>query len=483
MKRNLLIGITAFVALVLSGCFVSLDNGAGSVGIEIPPPRSITGEPLGDVGRIYVINGSSSLPLQEDGTGYVEFELPDDGTTLESYSVGPVPSGDGYQVNLVFGSYANGVDGNGVFVPSVYALSQPLTVYAGQATETELLVLQNPGLGVETSLLGRDLTGLAIGAGAIFTMTNDTLYSLPITLDSAATAYPMGQSDATSMNLGSWGGESQLWINTETGLLPFWLSGGSALSFMALNFGDTFQPSPILSSGAFTDGTNTYGYYQFEGGIGGVYDDGNDGLDGWMDEADLSEIVVGQPVYDLAVDLEGGTNIDGYFATKLGALMLQEEDVRRTDPAVAREVRDVLRDSTFFEISIDGTKVAITNLAIDGSDLFIGTPRGVAVVDKTAVSSLTETTATTTPVFDVVSAEIVPGSAGLVTKQLAMGSNYKAILTENVILVQAGSGDWKEFPVSATVSSEITSIFLDNLSGVVLAVGDRGFSYFDIDDL
>ncbi len=479
MKRTILAGVAALLALILSGCFISLENGAGSVGIQLPPPRSISGDSLGSVGRIYVINGSASLPLDDGGAEFVEFELPDDGTTLESYSVGPIPSGDGYQVILVFGDFEEDVNGDQVFVPGWYALSEELTVYAGQATLTEILTPDNPGLGIEPSLLGLELTSLAIGGANIYTMTNDTLYQLPADFSSDAIAYSMGVSNAVSLDLGSWSGQSQIWVNTQSGILPFWLTGGSAFTFMALNFGDTtVTVSPVVSSGAFTDGTNTYGYYQFEGGLGGVWDEDNDGLNGWLDEVDLSDIVVGEPVYDLAVDLEGG-NIDGYFATKLGAFMLQEDDVR----AGYTEAREVLRNATFFELTIDGVAVPITNIAISGNDLFLGTPRGVVVADKSEVSGLSMSTNDNTPDVGENNGDVVPGSAGLVTKQLAISTNYKAILTENVILVQAGAGEWKEFPVSATVSSEISGIFLDNSTGVVLAVGDGGLSYFDIDEL
>ena len=43
----------------------------------------------------------------------------------------------------------------------------------------------------------------------------------------------------------------------------------------------------------------------------------------WLDAIDLSDIVAGQPIYDMAVYSDGVT-VDGFFATKLGAFRMPQ---------------------------------------------------------------------------------------------------------------------------------------------------------------
>ncbi|MFW5739155.1 MAG: hypothetical protein ACOC1F_02190, partial [Myxococcota bacterium] len=92
MKRTtILSAIAALVIVTLAGCYVGYDDGAGSVGIPLPDPRTVSQGAAAEYARIFVLNGPILLELGED-TPFEEFDLtPSEGQTLSEATVGPVP--------------------------------------------------------------------------------------------------------------------------------------------------------------------------------------------------------------------------------------------------------------------------------------------------------------------------------------------------------------------------------------------------------
>ena len=293
-----LLALVAGVAFLAAGCYLSLDDGIGSVGIRLPEPSSSGTPATADAARIFVVNGSTQLQLG-DGIPYVEVALTGEANEV---TVGPVPSGPGYQVILAVGSYVVGFDGNEYFVPSEYAVSEEFNVYAGQATIQEMTLSTSPFAAPPADLLGRSLVDVAAIGVDLYTTTATEFYKLDAALATQLT-YPKtipGGRTASGLSVGATTAASRLWINTDDGIVPF----------DGTNFDTSFTDialKPILDSGAFSMGGSLYGYFQFDGGLGGVYNDG--GGNEWLSEVDLSGFVVGQPVYDLTIEDDIGANV------------------------------------------------------------------------------------------------------------------------------------------------------------------------------
>ncbi|TVQ28725.1 MAG: hypothetical protein EA382_01415, partial [Spirochaetaceae bacterium] len=338
-----------------------------------------------------------------------------------------------------------------------YALSAEFTVAAGAATPVDLTTTAAGS--TPASMLGRSLVGVVGVPGAVVTATGSTLFELDVDLEISADV-SLGLT-ATSLNLGQGSaGAPQAWVNTATGILPYTIGSGLG----TLNFGDTVSIGPVLSSGGFYSGSDVYGFFQTDGGLGGFRDVGATGVAiDWLENVDLSGLVTGRPVYSLAVDLDG--EVKGYFATKLGAFKLDEGDLQGNYESVT----EVFENADFFSVTIDGSPALITNVAISGATLWIGTPRGVLTIPKATVGNVSK-----------INADLVPGTRGLVTRRIAVGTNYQAILTDHIVFVRATGGSWKPFPVYAGVSGQVSGMFLDNANGIVLLAGDKGLSAFDI---
>lgn len=489
MKRILTASIVTLLALLLSGCFISLDNGAGSVGIRIPEPRSITGTDPAEIGRIYVINESVTLPLGDGDEEYVEFEFPTDDTTLESFTVGPVPTGDGYQIILVFGAYQTGVTGEEIFVPSLYAMSDPLSVYAGQATETEVLSMEATPFVQVGGTLGRDLVGIVYDGARVYVATDSTLYvsdtGAPddqglINFDVTVNA-PGGRSInsidlGADENDGTGNGEGPtVWVNTTAGVLPYVDSDGDAVpDTLDTSFDDASQleTTSILDSGAFFLGADLYGYVQFDGGLSAVRDinggGGPPGVPEWISPSDLSEIIVGEPIYDLAVQDAGG-NIFGYFATKLGAFQMSN----LTIDANPQTIQEVFDNSFFFQLQIDGARAIVTQIAVDGADVYLGSPRGaVRVADASQIGVSNNA---------VVNGTLLPFTEGLIVEEIVIGGGYIVVLTnQSLVYSNDGGSTYTTTPIAAGSSGEITGVLLDTTSGVVLLATATGLIGIDI---
>lgn len=494
MKRTtILSAIAALVIVTLAGCYVGLDDGAGSVGIPLPDPRTVSQGAPAEYARIFVLNGAILLEVGE-GTPYKEFDLtPSPDETLTEATVGPVPTGDGYRVVLVFGDYQNGAGGGEYFVPSDYAVSDPFTVYGGQATAVDAELTPTPFVGVGgADILGLDLKGIVFAAGNLYVADTDTLYQAGATPADFETGVSFGSSFAApggrtinSITLGAIEDDTistandvpTVWLNTTSGVLPFNGSGFDT----TFDDGSQLESTSILDSGAFilaADNT-LYGYVQFNGGLSAVRDKNGTPVDDlqWMEPTDLSDLVVGQPIYDLAVQLTG-SNVYGYFATKLGAFRMPDTVISDDTIDTAQEV---FQASDFFEVSFNGTKAVITQIAIDPSgsgEIYLGTPRGAVRVPATEAAKIGSED--NVPL----DATLIPGTEGLIVEDIVMGGNYVVVLTNHFLVYSTNGGDSFEsapLPVYASSAGTVNEIFLDTSGGVVLLAGSSGLAGVDID--
>jgi hypothetical protein len=481
MKRTLTVSFVVLLAGLLSGCFLALDDGVGTLGIELPDPQSSgTGDPT--VARIYVINGSAAVPLGE-GTDYVQETV--DGQENE-VSVGPIPSGSGYQVVLILGAIDEESD---VFIPARYVVSEELAVYSGQATEVTLVPEDTPFVPVDPDdTLGENLIGLVFDGTALYTATPTAILvdagvtdiTTPDTgVDFGAPVAITSGEVANSMDLGALqGGAVVPFLNTDAGILPY--SGVFEYTFDETS-GIT---QTVLDSGGFTDASNElYAYFQYDGGLGGVWDDGT-GQE-WLSEIDLSSLVSGQPVYDLEVVFDG-SNIYGYFATKLGAFRLSDALLRDDNIDTAQEVFNYSGPgrTIFFSAKIDDVFAPITEICIaGGGDAYIGTGRGVIITTVAEIEALDAT-----PEEDVLEGDssdptsMIVESLGRYIEDIVAGGGYVAILTRQFVIVSNDNGvSFVAVPVAASSVGTPSAIFLDSLTGVLLVSGSTGLAGMDID--
>ena len=493
--------LAALVAvLLLASCYMVTDTGTSTVGIELPDPRSMssTDEEPAEFARIYVINGANLVAVG-DGTPYKEitFNLEDD-ERVTQVSVGPVPSGDGYEVVAVFGDKEPGAGGADVFVPVLYAMSEDtFTVHGGQTTETpELELLASPFVAVDPDqTLGANLLGVVFNGSRLYTATSakllesDPLGGLGGTVDfpSSGVALPTGYT-VNSITLGADRTAGAVpWLNTDKGLLPY-ITGGTGFDEDFDNRGDVpgYNPTDkdwnVLDSGGFVfnnpldagDPLNgdVFGYFQFEGGLGGVWDD--DGTLKWMSPARMDDLVTGQPILDLDVQLHG--TVHAYIASKLGAFVMPQELLTEEPAGDVSPAQRVLDMSTFFEVEIDGTAAQITHVSI-GSDtdahLYLGTPRGALKVPVGDIG-------TVEPPLKV-DAELVDGTERLAVVDLVSTGNLVVVLTEHFLIYSVDSGEtFTRVPVYASSVGVVSGMLLDPSTGSVLITGSTGLVGTDV---
>ncbi|MFW5743791.1 MAG: hypothetical protein ACOC2D_11005, partial [Spirochaetota bacterium] len=461
MKRTALLStLAALVVVILAGCYLGYDDGAGSVGIPLPDPRSVSGTAPAEYARIYVLNGPVLVEVGEE-TAHAEFDLSPSGSErLTEATLGPIPADDGYRVVLVFGDYQDGAGGDEFFVPTEYALSGEFTVFGGQATAVDVEPEATPFVAVGgADILGLDLKGIEFTGSNLYVADSTTLYEADAAPGDFETGVSFGSSEPVpgdrtinGITLGASSSGPEVWLNTTNGVVPF---DGTPFDEDFDNGSDLSDVS-ILDSGAFNLlSGDVYGYLQFDGGLTAVRDIGSGSE--WMKPTDLSDLVSGQPVYDLAVQ-RSESNVYGYFATKLGAFRMSDAVISDDTVDSAQEVFEA---SDFFEVTINGTEAVITQIAVepDGSgDLYLGTPRGaVRVPDEEAAKIGSEDNVP-------LDAELIPGTEGLVVEDIVMAGDYVVVLTNHFLVYSTDGGETfssQRFPVYASSAGTVNEIFLD----------------------
>ena len=473
MKNTIrILGIILITGLLLAGCYVPVNDGVGSVGIRLPDTSS-TGDPSAQsVARIYLLNEIALVTIGET-TPYKVVAID---SAENEVSIGPVPSGPGYQVILVLGDDAADPVAGGdatIFVPELYSVSEPFAVIAGQATPVPLVPVTSP-FSYAPDVFGENLVGIVFDGLSFYTASAGDAGSEAFQLNAALEVtdtdpLPAGEM-ATSLGIGALVGEADPvpWINTDKGIIPY-VDPTLVLDFdLDYPVDSTFLP--VLDSGAFLSGGDLFGWFQVDGGLGGVYDAAPAGDKQWLADIDLSSFISGQPISDLVVDSSTG-EIEGYFASKLGAFKAPEriltEDINT--------VQGILEASSFFEVVIDEEKATITELALVAGtdDLYLGTNRGVVSVLKTDLDLAT-----------IPYSNLVTESLGRTVKEMAIGSTYHAILTDHFLIVSStGGAPYTMLPIYAGIVTAPTGLFLDDGTGVVLIAGETGIATLDIDDI
>ncbi len=488
MKKLIRVGTAAAIAALLAGCYVSLDEGAGAVGIQLPPPQSATGAAIERTGRIYVINGATLINVGDEAP-YAEFDLePIPGERLTEYSVGPVPAGPGYRVVVVFGSYARAGGRGEFFVPASYALSEEFAVAAGQANETEELTLTDARFAPIdlANTLGRELVGITfvpdvnpLLPGRLYAATGTRLYEATIpSVDeygdvAFAEDYPVpGGRTINSLSLGADDTGPAVWVNTTRGILVGTGFDGSIMTNSGL------AERSILDSGALYRLSEHYGYLQFDGGVSAVQNQVG-AEPNWLEPADLSEIVVGRPVYSMDVE-RGTTATTGYFATKLGAFRLKE-DILGLDLSTVQEIF-ASEFTDFFEVEIGGQVATITNVAVvnvpggDAEHLYVGTPRGAMRIRIAGIGS---------PGTDRVEGLLIPQATGQVVKDIVAQGDLIVIVTNHFLLYStngsAATPVFTKVPLYASSVGEVTGILVDQVNEIALLSGTGGLVAIQFD--
>jgi hypothetical protein len=240
------------------------------------------------------------------------------------------------------------------------------------------------------NLLGLDTKGVVTFGGNLYTATEDKVYShnsiggyatdFAVTENTKTFTYTIN-SITKGLNYQSPSAPGDcLFLSTSTGITE-WNRGGDVNDFNE-TFSDGLGELNVLKTLAYVDNTvNIALYFQRNGGLGGVYEDGTS-LD-WVD-IDFSEYIKGELVLDFAVTDNLSPNYV-YFATALGALRLPMSLI--SDYA-SGDV-NLLSTAEFFVIEKDGGQVPIISLAYDSSAnrLYMGTDEGLysAAVGTTQV--------------------------------------------------------------------------------------------------
>ena len=513
--------IVAVAAMALAGCYISLDEGAGAVGIRLPDPRQVLGDLFADTARIYVINGAALLTVGE-GTAYAEFALePPDapGERYTEYSVGPVPAGPGYRVVLVFGSYQSASalgSGGQAFVPSYYAVSDEFTVVAGRTTATNELGPRLTGfIPIDpANTLGRNLVGVvAIGEdteigldAAVYTATATKLYKAQTSPEEyeeasfvevgAVTGRTInGLSLGTQRRLSSPLVEPSVWVNTTNGILVGDDLDGSIM------VGSQLTGVSMLGSGAFPTANtlvdlsvvHSYGYVQFSGGLSAVrlrQIGDNDPEWDWIDPVDLSEIITGRPILDLDVeDAFGGSlpRINGFFASKLGAFRLMQGIFEEAPQSTAAFLASP--SAQFFNVAIDGQAANVTNVAVvnnaarEPQHLYVGTPRGALRVSLVDLEAALDTEG-----MGAVAGLFIDESRGQAVRMIEAAGELVVIVTSHFLLYSTNAGDeaptFHEIPLYASSAGEVTGMLLVPVPGspIALISGTEGLAGITLGD-
>ncbi|MCK4515903.1 MAG: hypothetical protein KAU31_11625, partial [Spirochaetaceae bacterium] len=107
--------------------------------------------------------------------------------------------------------------------------------------------------------------------------------------------------------------------------------------------------------------------------------------------------------------------------------------------------------------------------------LYLGTNRGVVSVLKADLGP---------DAVDIPFSEVVTESLGRTVRDMAIGANYHAILTDHFLIVSSDSGaTYSLLPIYAGIVTAPTGLFLDDGTGIVLIAGENGIASVDIDDI
>jgi hypothetical protein len=314
-------------------------------------------------------------------------------------------------------------------------------------------------------LMGTDLRGLVLSTSesALFAVSPVTLYTGanaagmgPVT----GFIWPSGYT-ANSLSIGiALTGQTDVWVNTNKGILPF---TGSALdTALTTNLGDV----SILESGGYrwtdesTQDQFQFLFFQRDGGLGGADisaypptppQPADSAMEGnkWVD-IDVSEFISGQPVQDFYVDTTPNYE-KAYFITKLGSFGADRSLLEDTG-----EDPDLLGLVVFFDVE-DGN-VPILAIEKSATGFVLGTSDGVWKTDGDTI--------TAGSVFTP-----IPGTRGFSFYKLAASGAAWAALSPYYLFVSDGA-EVKDIPFSAGLPGKVSAMVWNG--GTLVIAGSEG---------
>ncbi|MFW6212543.1 MAG: hypothetical protein ACOC8L_06555 [Spirochaetota bacterium] len=485
MKTIIRLSVIGLILAALVGCYVAIDDGSGNLGIVLPDPRVSTDVANADFARVYILLGPDLVPVG-DGTDYKEFDLESEGGEAQTSASVLVPAGADYQAILVLGNKQAGATGNQNFVPTNYAVSGLFSIGPGAEVILDLDLKTSPFVPVDPDVtLGRDLLGVVATNADVYVATSTQVF-----VDGGGTPSSIGSLDfaladdlrpgeqIVSISQSAISSGPAMMANTSLGVVPF-------VGTTATTDFDQNMPAdvglPILDSGGINiGGTESYGYLEFAGGITGYKTNGF----AWMSPADLSEIVTGEALYDLAVSDEGSI-FWGYFATKLGAFRFHKDVISLPPETTIDKIFE--EHTNFFEVTVNGNQAVITQLALNRTDpdkIYLGTRRGAVVIDEDQLKdTFGETTTITNP-------PVIAGTENQEVLDIFVegtgATALVAILTEHFLTVSSDGGTtFKSIPVYASsAAGTIADMLVSSGSpDVVLLAGSQGLAGVDIADI
>ena len=308
MNITKLICMLAIGALITVSCTLEPEAGSGSGGNLF---LTLAGQAKGpeETARIYLITADDDLvPIGAD-TDYRDVNIAEGQTTV---TISGLPVGPEYQV-----FFALGEQETGYFSVSRYAVSAAFELSPGDNVSVPKLTLLSNPVNNSDQIMGKNLKGVVVdGGGDIFSPSASTLYKGDA-IDTMTTTYviPSGHS-ANSISIGAniGGAGSEVWVNTNRGILPY--NGGAGFDE---DFSVDLGVVSILDSGAYNNGAD-FLFFQRDGGLGGIEVTTTPPAGTWIN-VDISDVITGQPIKDLVVKDTGATSV-AYFASKLGTFSL-----------------------------------------------------------------------------------------------------------------------------------------------------------------
>jgi len=434
--------------ILLVSCGLFANFGKADVRIDIAPVASAG---IGDTyARIYMNADGKLFPLDAEN-GYLaalvsEFEP----TTI---IIEGIPVGPSYQVLMSIGSQQDGW-----FDTWEWGESAEFTLEPGVNTPVSMSMQGSP-FGNTFDLAGKSLVDVEVVGGTIYAAEASTLWDStslfstfsPTPIEPGYTANSL--TDGIDFDTGS----ARLWINSNKGILPFYVS-------VAPVFDTTFSTNlgtiQVLDSTTRSVSGGHVLYFSRAGGLGGVYAD-ND----VPDPANWTWVNLdGEEVYDL-ITLSPG---DGYFAAAGGSFRLPQSFLEDATPSIAEHKAPLNPPAKVlsWELMYDNSG--------DGDLLFLGTEDGAWQV--TVNGGVWETP------------QRIAGTEGeaiIMTETFTSGSNqFAAFLSPLALYVYAdifgGPTTLSRYPFYSGLPEEVTGMdfAVEFGSSVYLMISGEGGLYY-----
>ena len=412
MKRFMLVLVSALLIGALSGCMWNpAGDDTGAITLDFSSfagalSASNTGSTTVNAARVWLFRGEDRYLLAPT-TAYAQVDF---ASNTGLVTLGGIPEGSGYQVQVVLGHLGGGENGaNSWFQPISFGDSRVFEISGGRETPVtinlELSTSEFPG-GLTFARHGFNVIGAVYSEleGGIV-VTADSVSRTASSADGLAILNAVSLNNRTSdfvasrdrftvedfapvvttvngINEGPYGSDREVFVSTSGGVYTF---NGS--SFVRL----PGQPSDVLNSGArsansFKAGTDTVVFYQRSGGVGGAAFAEGATSDYWSD-TDLSDIVGEEsPVYDFDASLgSDGDSGRAVFATRLGNFVIDDSFFSDSTDQEINVVdlltgEDTATGLTTFGLYFPNTtsRLQIRHAALAGtSRVVVGAPRGV----------------------------------------------------------------------------------------------------------